>query len=125
LHRFARLRLERAATRFVLRADANMPGVTALAFQSDSRFWVLAPSMGPRNLRLNSCSDRHSAQPFYNIGGGMANSVSLLELTKFCQEFSGNRVEIGQIAETRNADIPFLCQRLHGYTRGRRLEAPA
>jgi CDP-paratose 2-epimerase len=51
--------------------------------------------------------ERHSAQPFYNVGGGMANSVSLLELTEFCQDFSGKRIEIGRIAETRDADIPF------------------
>jgi CDP-paratose 2-epimerase len=37
----------------------------------------------------------------------MENSASLQELTKFCQEFSGKRIEIGRIAETREADIPF------------------
>ena len=51
--------------------------------------------------------DRHSAQAFYNVGGGMENSVSLRELTQFCQELSGKRIEIGRIAETRDADIPF------------------
>ena len=51
--------------------------------------------------------DRHSDQTFYNVGGGMENSVSLRELTEFCQEFSGKRIEIGRIAETRDADIPF------------------
>jgi len=51
--------------------------------------------------------NRHSAQAFYNVGGGMANSVSLRELTQFCQELSGKRIAIGQIAETRDADIPF------------------
>jgi CDP-paratose 2-epimerase len=54
--------------------------------------------------------DRHSKQSFYNVGGGIENSVSLQELTKFCQEFSGNRIEIGRIAETRDADIPFYDQ---------------
>src|SRR6516164_763260 len=51
--------------------------------------------------------DRHSARTFYNVGGGMENSVSLGELTEFCQEFSGKRMEIGRIPETRDADIPF------------------
>jgi len=51
--------------------------------------------------------DYHSRQTFYNVGGGMENSVSLQELTKFCQEFLGKRIEIGRIAETREADIPF------------------
>jgi CDP-paratose 2-epimerase len=37
----------------------------------------------------------------------MENSVSLRELTKFCQELSGKRIEIGRIPETRDADIPF------------------
>src|SRR5262249_44197526 len=51
--------------------------------------------------------DRYSAQPFYNVGGGMENSVSLRELTEFCQEFSRKRIEITGIAETRGVDIPF------------------
>jgi len=49
--------------------------------------------------------ERHSEH--YNVGGGMENSVSLRELTEFCQEFSGKRIELGRIAETRDADIPF------------------
>jgi CDP-paratose 2-epimerase len=51
--------------------------------------------------------DRHSKQIFYNVGGGMDNSVSLRELTRFCQELSGKRIEISRIPETRDADIPF------------------
>ena len=60
--------------------------------------------------------DRHCAQPFYNVGGGMQNSVSLRELTEFCQEFSGKRLNIGGVAETRDADIPFYvsdCTAVH------------
>jgi CDP-paratose 2-epimerase len=63
--------------------------------------------------------DRHSAHTFYNVGGGMDNSVSLCELTEFCQEFSGKRIEIGRIAETRAADIPFYvsdCTAVHKAT---------
>jgi CDP-paratose 2-epimerase len=51
--------------------------------------------------------DRHSRQTFYNVGGGMENSVSLRELTQLCQDFSGKRIEIGRVVETRGADIPF------------------
>jgi CDP-paratose 2-epimerase len=60
--------------------------------------------------------DRHSRQTFYNVGGGMENSVSLRELTEFCRELSGNRVQIGRIVETRDADIPFYvsdCTAVH------------
>jgi CDP-paratose 2-epimerase len=39
--------------------------------------------------------------------GESRNSVSLRELTELCQEFSEKTVEIGRIAETRHADIPF------------------
>lgn len=51
--------------------------------------------------------DRYSAQSFYNVGGGMENSVSLRELTQLCQDISGKRIAIDRIAETRDADIPF------------------
>jgi CDP-paratose 2-epimerase len=50
---------------------------------------------------------RHSKQTVYNVGGGMENSVSLRELTQFCQELSGKRIDIGRMVETRDADIPF------------------
>ncbi len=42
----------------------------------------------------------------FNVGGGRAISVSLLELTRLCQEISGNAIEINPEAETRDADIP-------------------
>lgn len=48
-----------------------------------------------------------SAPAFYNVGGGMANSVSLGELTALCQEMSGKRIAIGRVTETRDADIPY------------------
>ncbi len=51
--------------------------------------------------------DRSSARGFYNVGGGLENSISLCELTALCQEISGKRVEIGRVAETRDADIPY------------------
>jgi len=41
----------------------------------------------------------------YNVGGGNKNSLSLLELTKYCQEISGRKIKIGSVKETRPGDI--------------------
>ena len=63
--------------------------------------------------------ERNSAQGFYNVGGGMENSISLCELTAFCQEISGKRLEIGRVAETRDADVPYYvsdCSAVTGAT---------
>ena len=43
----------------------------------------------------------------FNVGGGAAVSVSLLELTRQCEALAGRRLEIGQSPETRPADIPW------------------
>jgi CDP-paratose 2-epimerase len=43
----------------------------------------------------------------YNIGGGHSGSVSLLEYTKFCEEVTGNKIEIGSNPETALVDIPY------------------
>jgi CDP-paratose 2-epimerase len=43
----------------------------------------------------------------FNIGGGMASSVSLRELTSICQKISGRNIDLGHAPETRDADIPF------------------
>lgn len=51
--------------------------------------------------------NRCSARAFYNVGGGLENSVSVCELTKHCQEISGKQTTIDRIAETRDADIPY------------------
>ncbi len=42
----------------------------------------------------------------YNVGGGTDVSVSLLELTNYCENITGNKIEISKVAETRQADIP-------------------
>ena len=42
----------------------------------------------------------------FNVGGGQDISVSLQELTKICQEITGNTIPIAKIAENRAADIP-------------------
>ena len=41
-----------------------------------------------------------------NVGGGKDTSISLLELTRLCQEVVGNKISIGAVSETRQADIP-------------------
>jgi len=41
----------------------------------------------------------------YNVGGGLENSVSLKELTKICEQVTGNQIRIGAVPETRTADI--------------------
>lgn len=41
----------------------------------------------------------------YNVGGGAASSLSLLELTALCEEVTGNRVEMTRIPENRPSDV--------------------
>jgi CDP-paratose 2-epimerase len=42
----------------------------------------------------------------FNVGGGLTNSFSLLELTSLCQSVTGNRVEIASSRDMRVGDIP-------------------
>ncbi len=63
----------------------------------------------------------------FNVGGGVENSVSLLELTDLCREVTGNTLKIGAEPEERPADIPYyvtdntaVC-RACGWTPGRNL----
>jgi len=41
----------------------------------------------------------------FNVGGGVECSLSLVETTRLCEEITGNRLEIGAVAETRPADV--------------------
>lgn len=41
----------------------------------------------------------------YNAGGGIGCSASLQEMTKVCEEITGNKIDINGIAETRTADL--------------------
>jgi CDP-paratose 2-epimerase len=50
--------------------------------------------------------ERHSGKT-YNVGGGMALSVSLAELTALCATRTGERLEPGSDPMTRPADIPY------------------
>lgn len=44
----------------------------------------------------------------YNVGGGLENSVSLKELTKLCQDITGNTIPIESVKEDRPADLRFF-----------------
>ena len=48
--------------------------------------------------------DRYNGQTF-NVGGGLAGSVSLSELTAICEEVTGRRLGITGASEDRRADI--------------------
>lgn len=41
-----------------------------------------------------------------NIGGGKGISISLCELTKICEEVTGNKIKMDKVIEERKADIP-------------------
>jgi CDP-paratose 2-epimerase len=41
----------------------------------------------------------------FNVGGGLENSASLLEMTAICEKISGNKISIGSETETRPADL--------------------
>ena len=41
----------------------------------------------------------------FNVGGGLANSLSLLELTERCQKLTGRELQIGSVHETRPGDV--------------------
>jgi CDP-paratose 2-epimerase len=48
--------------------------------------------------------DRYRGRRF-NVGGGEANSLSLVEATELCAEVTGNKVQVGSVSETRPADV--------------------
>jgi CDP-paratose 2-epimerase len=41
----------------------------------------------------------------YNVGGGVENSISLLELTKYCEQITGKKIEISSVKEDRPNDV--------------------
>ncbi|MFH1454841.1 MAG: NAD-dependent epimerase/dehydratase family protein [bacterium] len=47
---------------------------------------------------------KYSGQIF-NIGGGVKNSISLLELTNLCEKITNNKVNISRVVETRPGDL--------------------
>jgi CDP-paratose 2-epimerase len=49
---------------------------------------------------------KHSGK-VYNVGGGLDASVSLRELTQYCEEVTGETIKIGVVPHTHPADIPY------------------
>ena len=41
----------------------------------------------------------------FNVGGGVKGSLSLLEMTKICEEITGNKIVISPVLQDREADI--------------------
>lgn len=41
----------------------------------------------------------------FNVGGGIENSASLLEMTSICEKITGNKIQMDSISETRTADL--------------------
>lgn len=58
-------------------------------------------------LKIQMADAQRFEGQVFNVGGGPGNSVSLLELTRLCEEVTGNRLEIGSEAAERDADIPY------------------
>jgi CDP-paratose 2-epimerase len=50
--------------------------------------------------------DKHNGR-VYNVGGGQELSLSLCELTGLCEKYSGKKIKINAVKETRVADIPY------------------
>jgi CDP-paratose 2-epimerase len=44
----------------------------------------------------------------FNVGGGAANTLSLYETTRLCQEITGRKVPIASVPETRAGDVPIF-----------------
>ena len=61
----------------------------------------------------------HWAGTTFNVGGGRAGSLSLLETTALCQELTGREVPVGAEPEGRPGDVPVYltdCSRLFAHT---------
>lgn len=47
----------------------------------------------------------HFSGEIYNVGGGIKNSISLMELTQYCQDITGKKIFIDSIFQERPNDI--------------------
>jgi len=68
--------------------------------------------------RILNSTKRYSGDVL-NVGGGIERSVSLLELTRLCQNVVGNRVETSGVSETERFDVPLYvsdCRKLFDRT---------
>ncbi|MFC1868331.1 NAD-dependent epimerase/dehydratase family protein [Thermodesulfobacteriota bacterium] len=41
----------------------------------------------------------------FNVGGGIGNSLSLIELTELCRKYTGSSIRIGRVEDNRQGDI--------------------
>ncbi len=55
------------------------------------------------DYQINHFDKNHGK--IFNAGGGLENSISLIELTALCNEITGNKIQVDRIPETRKADI--------------------
>jgi CDP-paratose 2-epimerase len=63
----------------------------------------------------------------FNVGGGTAGSLSLVETTALCREITGREVEIARVPETRTGDVPIYvsdCSELFRHTGWRPRRTP-
>ena len=44
----------------------------------------------------------------FNVGGGLSNSLSLVEATDLCQKIAGKSIPINPVLEERPGDIPIF-----------------
>jgi len=44
----------------------------------------------------------------FNVGGGVKNTLSLLETTQLCQKITGKKIPITPVAENRSGDVPIF-----------------
>ncbi|NCO76496.1 MAG: NAD-dependent epimerase/dehydratase family protein [Cyanobacteria bacterium] len=58
------------------------------------------------DLQINKL-DQFQGETF-NVGGGIDNSLSLLETTKICEEITGNSINIEPVKENRQGDVPIF-----------------
>jgi CDP-paratose 2-epimerase len=64
----------------------------------------------------------------FNVGGGAAGSLSLLEATELCREITGQSTEVRPSTETRPGDVPVYisdCTRLNEFSDWRPRRGPA
>jgi CDP-paratose 2-epimerase len=69
----------------------------------------------------------HWAGRTYNVGGGRAGSLSLLEASAICRELTGRDMEVGSVMETRAGDVRCYvsdCSALFGHTDWRPRRGP-
>lgn len=57
-------------------------------------------------MRQIAALDRIAGRTF-NVGGGRARSLSLRELTALCTRLTANSLDIGRVADTATADVPW------------------